>query len=94
MTGKRMSIHTAHARGASRGARQGPGVHMVPDLLQASLFRQNIGKDFFSERVVRQWNRMPREVVEPPSPGMFNNHTDVALRDMISGCGGDGLKLD
>ena len=67
---------------------------MVPDLLQASLFRQNIGKDFFSERVVRQWNRMPREVVESPSPGMFNNHTDVALRDMISGCGGDGLKLD
>lgn len=42
----------------------------------------------------REVRTVPREVVESPSPGMFNNHTDVALRDMISGCGGDGLKLD
>ena len=51
-------------------------------------FRLNIKKYFFSGRAVRQWHRLPREMVESPFLEMFKNHGDVALRDMVSGHGG------
>jgi len=33
----------------------------------------DIGKNLFSERVVRYWSRLPREVVDPPSLGILRN---------------------
>ena len=43
-----------------------------------------------SERVVRQWHRLPTDLVRAPSLEVFENCMDVVLGNKASGHGGDG----
>ncbi|KAK4829900.1 hypothetical protein QYF61_007292 [Mycteria americana] len=51
--------------------------------LHQGRFRLDIRKHFFTKRVVKHWNRLPRGVVDAPSPPVFKRHLDNALKNML-----------
>ena len=51
--------------------------------LREGRFRLNIRKKFFTVRVVRHWNRLPKEVVDAPSLEAFKARLDGALSNLI-----------
>ena len=51
--------------------------------LHQGRFRLDIRKHFFTERVVKHWNRFPQEVVNAPNLSVFKRHLENALHNML-----------
>jgi len=51
--------------------------------LKEGRFRLDIRKKFFTVRVVRHWNRLPREAVDAPSLEVFKARLDGALSNLV-----------
>jgi len=46
-------------------------------------FRLNMRKNFFTLRVMKHWNRLPRELVESPSLEIFKTRVDKVLCSLL-----------
>ena len=51
--------------------------------LRQGRFRLDTRREFFTQRVVTHWNRLPREVVDTPSLEAFKARLDVALGSLV-----------
>ncbi|KFQ11495.1 hypothetical protein N329_02822, partial [Haliaeetus albicilla] len=46
-------------------------------------FRLDVRKKFFTLRLERHWNRLPREAVDAPSLAVFKARLDGALSNLV-----------
>ncbi|KFP49571.1 hypothetical protein N323_01630, partial [Cathartes aura] len=51
--------------------------------LKEGRFRLDVRKKFFTMRVVRHWDMLPREVVDAPSLKVFKARLDGALSNLV-----------
>ncbi|GAB0186853.1 hypothetical protein GRJ2_001150600 [Grus japonensis] len=79
-----------YLKGAYRKAGEGLFIRECSDRtrgnglkLKEGRFRLDISKKFFTVRVVRPWNRLPREVVDAPSLAVFKARLDGALGNVV-----------
>lgn len=51
--------------------------------LKKGRFRVDIGKKLFTLRVLKYWNKLPREPVDAASLEMFKHRLDGTLRNLV-----------
>ncbi|KFR13914.1 hypothetical protein N306_05869, partial [Opisthocomus hoazin] len=51
--------------------------------LREGRFRLDIRRTFFTVRVLKHWNRLPREAVEVPALETFKARLDGALSNLV-----------
>jgi len=51
--------------------------------LKQRKFQLNMRKSFITLRMTEHWNRLPREVVESPSPEIFKTRLDKVLCSLL-----------
>ena len=51
--------------------------------LRQGRFRFDVRRKFFTQRVVKHWNRLPKGVVNAPSLDAFKARLDVALGSLV-----------
>ena len=79
-----------YLKGAYKKAREGLFTRACSDRtrgngfkLKEGRFRLDVRKKFFTVRVVRHWNRLPREAVDAPSLEVFKARLDGALSNLV-----------
>ena len=58
--------------------------------LRQGRFRLDIRRKFFTQGMVKHWNRLPKEVVDAPSLESFKARLDVALGSLVLNASRDG----
>ncbi|KFQ05860.1 hypothetical protein N329_00691, partial [Haliaeetus albicilla] len=51
--------------------------------LKEGRYRLDVWRKFFTVRVVKHWNRLPREAVDAPSLEVFKARLDGALSNLV-----------
>jgi len=83
---KELTVHlsSSEARGADLFSLvSSDRMHRNASKLCQGRFRLDIRKHFFTERMVKHCNRLPREVIDAPGLSVFKRHLDNALNNML-----------
>ena len=79
-----------YLKGACRKAREGVFTRVCSDRMKGNSYKLEEGrfildtrKKFFTVRMVRQWNRLPSEVVGATSVEVFKARLDGALSNLV-----------
>ena len=52
--------------------------------LKGKRFQTNVAKNFFTYKIINEWNALPSEVVTATSVNMFKNRLDKILKSRLT----------